>query len=103
MSEQWLAEHRASRSRWTAAAGWRAMVHGSSRPPHTAASPTGNQPGWRGATCPLCREPAAVTRPAIEAGGDWWCPRCGQHWDAGRLAAVAEYAAWVADHDRVVW
>jgi hypothetical protein len=38
---------------------------------------------------------------AIEAGGDWRGVRCGQHWDAARLAAVAAYAAWTVDDDRV--
>jgi hypothetical protein len=42
-----------------------------------------------------------VTQDAIEAGGDWVCDRCGQHWDAARLGAVAAYAAWTVDRDRV--
>jgi predicted Zn finger-like uncharacterized protein len=52
------------------------------------------------ATCPMCHTRASVTESAIESGGEWRCVRCGQHWDAARLAAVATYAAWVADHDR---
>jgi hypothetical protein len=39
---------------------------------------------------------------ATDDGADWRCVRCGQHWDAARLAAVAAYAAWTIDHDRVV-
>ena len=49
----------------------------------------------------MCHTPASVTQNAIEAGDDWRCVRCGQHWDAARLAAVAAYAAWVADRDRL--
>ncbi len=53
------------------------------------------------ATCPMCHTSATLTQSAIEAGGGWRCVRCGQHWDAERLAAVAAYAAWRVDHDRV--
>ena len=52
------------------------------------------------ATCPLCHTSATLTQSALEAGGDWRCVRCGQHWDAVRLAAVAAYATWTVDHDR---
>lgn len=54
----------------------------------------------RHAVCPMCHTSATVTQTAIEAGGDWRCVRCGQHWDARRLATVAAYAEW-ADRDRV--
>jgi transcription elongation factor Elf1 len=47
--------------------------------------------------CPMCHTPASVTLAAIDAGADWRCVRCGQRWDATRLAAVTAYAAWVAD------
>jgi Zn ribbon nucleic-acid-binding protein len=53
------------------------------------------------ATCPMCHTSATLSQSALEAGGDWRCVRCGQHWDAVRLEAVAAYAAWSADHDRV--
>lgn len=53
------------------------------------------------ATCPMCHTPATLSLSALEAGGDWRCVRCGQHWDARRLATVAAYAAWTVDHDRV--
>lgn len=51
-------------------------------------------------TCPLCH----TTRPTVagdtlEAGIDWRCARCGQTWDALRLATVAAYAAWAVEHD----
>jgi len=49
----------------------------------------------------MCHTPTSLTQNAIEAGGDWQCARCGQHWDAGRLGAVAAYAAWTVDRDRV--
>jgi hypothetical protein len=51
------------------------------------------------ATCPLCHAHASVTQAALDAGGAWRCVRCGQYWDGRRLAAVASYAAWVADRD----
>jgi len=52
------------------------------------------------AACPMCHTSATVTQAAIEAGGDWRCGRCGQHWDAGRLAKVAAYAEWARNRDR---
>jgi predicted Zn finger-like uncharacterized protein len=48
----------------------------------------------RHGVCPMCHTAAIVTQSAIEAGGDWRCVRCGQHWDAQRLATVAAYAEW---------
>ena len=54
----------------------------------------------RPATCPMCHTSATLSQSALDAGGDWRCVTCGQHWDAGRLAAVAAYAAWAVDHDR---
>lgn len=69
--------------------------------PFTTAGPLDDEPdGADRATCPMCHAPAPVTRSAIEAGGDWRCVRCGQHWDARRLAATGTYAAWAADFDR---
>src|SRR5690349_22757988 len=56
----------------------------------------------RHAVCPMCHTSATVTQIALEAGGDWRCVRCGQHWDARRLATVAAYTAWAVDHERVV-
>lgn len=53
------------------------------------------------ATCPMCHTSVALSQSALEAGGAWRCVRCGQHWDARRLATVAAYAAWSIDHDRV--
>ena len=54
----------------------------------------------RTAGCPMCHTSATVTQSAIETGDDWRCVRCGQHWDARRLATVAAYAEW-AHRDRV--
>jgi hypothetical protein len=48
----------------------------------------------------MCHTSATLFQSALESG-DWQCVRCGQHWDAARLAAVAGYAAWTVDHDRV--
>ena len=53
------------------------------------------------AMCPMCHTSASMPQSAIEAGGDWRCVRCGQHWDAGRLVAVAAYAEWAGHRDRV--
>jgi predicted Zn finger-like uncharacterized protein len=54
----------------------------------------------RPAICPMCHTGLSVTQAALDAGGGWRCVRCGQYWDARRLAAVASHAAWAADHDR---
>ena len=52
------------------------------------------------ATCPLCHTVhPSMTAHALEAGGSWECIRCGQRWDAARLAKEAAYAAWVVEHD----
>src|SRR6476620_4862106 len=54
------------------------------------------------ATCPLCHTwHASLTDEALQAGADWRCLRCGQRWDAARLAAVAAYASWAAEHEIV--
>jgi transcription elongation factor Elf1 len=52
------------------------------------------------ATCPLCQmAEATMADGAVEQGAAWQCARCGQRWDAARLATVGAYAAWVAEHD----
>jgi ribosomal protein L37AE/L43A len=74
----------------------------SSSQPHAPAALLDNEPDvLRRASCPMCHTPASVTQDAVEAGAGWRCARCGQHWDATRLAAVAAYAVWTAEHDRV--
>ena len=71
-------------------------------PPHAAAVLLdGEQDILRLATCPMCHTPATLSQSALD-GGDWQCDRCGQHWDAARVAVVAAYAAWTVDHDRVL-
>ena len=51
------------------------------------------------ATCPGCHTPhSRLTNPADSMGASWDCARCGQRWDAQRLAAVAAYAVWQAEH-----
>ena len=51
--------------------------------------------------CPLCHTPEpTVNQAAVDAGGGWTCRRCGQSWDGSRLATVAAYAVWAAEHDR---
>ena len=39
-----------------------------------------------------------MTTGALDAGADWHCGRCGQRWDALRLATAAAYADWVTEH-----
>ena len=48
------------------------------------------------ATCPMCH----AAPPAVAlAGDDWRCARCGQRWDAERLATVTAYAAWARERE----
>jgi hypothetical protein len=59
--------------------------------------------GSRLVSCPLCHTTHPFrTDDAFESGGDWRCTRCGQRWDAGRLATVAGYAAWLVAQDTVL-
>jgi predicted Zn finger-like uncharacterized protein len=76
------------------------MVHSPSRPHATAALLDDKPDVVPTATCPMCHTRASLTQSALAAGGDWRCVRCGQYWDAARLAAVAGYAAWVVHRDR---
>ena len=47
------------------------------------------------AICPSCHTAdAALTNDAIAKGADWHCGRCGQNWNAGRLATAGAYTAW---------
>ncbi len=73
------------------------MVHNLSRSPATIALLDDEPDVGPSATCPTCHTRASLTQAALEAGGDWRCVRCGQHWDAARLASVAQYAAWVVE------
>ena len=51
------------------------------------------------AMCPSCHtQDLSMTTLAVSAGADWQCSRCGARWDAGRLATVAAYAVWAAEH-----
>ncbi len=73
------------------------------RPLVTPPLPGGEPTGPRIATCPLCHTAhPSLTQAAIDAGAGWRCTRCLQRWDAGRLLAVAAYAAWVIDREYVV-
>lgn len=50
------------------------------------------------ATCPSCHTAdPRVTNLAVAGGADWHCGRCGQQWDARRLATAAAYAAWLVE------
>jgi len=76
------------------------MVHSLSRS-HTAVALPHDEPDLvRCVTCPMCHADASLTQSAVAAGGAWRCVRCGQHWNADRLTAVAAYSVWVADRDR---
>ena len=77
------------------------MAPSSSRPHATAVLLDGEPDIVRLATCPMCHTSATLSLSALEDGGEWQCVRCGQHWDAARLATVAAYAAWSVDYDRV--
>jgi ribosomal protein L37AE/L43A len=77
------------------------MPSNSSRQHATAVLLDDEQDLLRSPTCPLCHTSATLAQSALKAGGDWRCVRCGQRWDAARLATVAAYAAWTIDHDRV--
>ncbi len=67
----------------------------------TARPETDEHPGSR-VVCPLCHTPTSMMANALAAGGEWDCTRCGQNWNAGRLAAVSAYAVWEVEHDRLV-
>ena len=55
----------------------------------------------RHVTCPLCHTTdSSLSNDALAAGGSWSCTRCGQGWNARRLATVAAYAAWALEHDQ---
>ena len=44
-------------------------------------------------TCLLCHTvDNAITQAGLDRGGYWRCQRCGQMWDAQRLAASQAYA-----------
>ena len=46
-------------------------------------------------TCLSCHtEDPTITHGTLKAGADWVCHRCGQRWDATRLATVAAYGVW---------
>ena len=77
------------------------MAHISSQRHTTTVLLDDEQDLFRSATCPMCHTSTTLTQSALEAGGDWRCVRCGQRWDAARLTAVAAYAAWAENHDRV--
>jgi hypothetical protein len=76
------------------------MAHHLSRPPATVALLDDEPDVVQPVTCPMCHTRVSLPRSALDAGGAWRCVRCGQHWDAARLTAVAAYAAWVVDGDR---
>ena len=35
-------------------------------------------------------------------GCSWQCKRCGQHWDAARVAAVMNYRRWLIAENEIV-
>lgn len=78
------------------------MASDCSRPHSTVVLLDDDQDMLRPLTCPLCHTASTLSHRALEAGAYWRCAVCGQHWDARRLAAVAAYAAWTIEHDRVL-
>jgi len=75
----------------------------STRPRVAPALPDGDPSPPGIATCPMCHTAhPSLTGAAVLAGEDWLCARCGQRWDAERLATVTAYAAWARDREQVV-
>jgi hypothetical protein len=72
------------------------MILRSSQPPVTTAL-VGEPDALLLVTCPMCHTPSSLTQSGLDTGSTWRCDRCGQHWNASRLATVAAYAAWVAE------
>jgi ribosomal protein L37AE/L43A len=69
-------------------------------PAATATTTPPESYAFRVAVCPLCHTPEpTVNQAALDAGGRWTCRRCSQAWDGSRLATVAAYAVWAAEHD----
>lgn len=63
----------------------------------TPDSTSGADAADRAAICPGCHTASpSLTMSAVIAGASWRCAQCAQRWSADRLAAVANYAAWVA-------
>ena len=53
------------------------------------------------AVCPGCHTPhPSLTLEGLASGVGWRCLRCGERWDARRLATVAAYKAWVAEREK---
>jgi hypothetical protein len=51
-------------------------------------------------SCPGCHTVhPSLTRESLDAGDCWQCQRCGQQWNARRLATVEAYEAWCAEHN----
>jgi hypothetical protein len=67
----------------------------------TAAQSRTDQDLSPGAVCPGCHTPdPSLTREGLAAGVGWTCVRCGERWDARRLATVAAYKVWVAAREK---
>lgn len=66
----------------------------------TTAARDGDQNLSQRAVCPGCHTPhPSLTREGLAAGAGWKCVRCGERWDAQRLATVTAYKAWVAERE----
>ena len=68
--------------------------------PHVSTALLEGDPAVPPPACPMCGTGAPLTQQTIDAGGAWQCARCGQHWDAARLVAVASYSAWAVERER---
>jgi hypothetical protein len=74
------------------------MVHAVSPPPPPLPLPEEPLVARR-VTCPLCHMASSLTEGELGAGGYWRCARCGQDWDAARVAAFHACAAWAMEHE----
>ena len=53
------------------------------------------------AVCPSCHTVyPSLTSEGLAAGVSWTCVRCGERWNATRLATVAAYKVWAAERDK---
>jgi len=61
-----------------------------------------SQPSDPTGACPLCHTVnSGVTEYSLINGASWLCARCGQTWNARRLATALAYKAWAGAQERV--
>jgi hypothetical protein len=80
----------------------RTVVRSLSHPQAATTLPPVESVVQRHATCLLCHTTdVSLSDDALAAGERWRCTRCGQWWNARRLATAAAYAAWTREHEVV--